>query len=67
MTLATKIEWMIFNMIKIKKAKEIRKRDEKRNRFLLVLGKKKWHITEEEAFDIYFQVTAALEKAGLIN
>jgi len=54
-------------MIKIKKAKEIRKRDEKRNRFLLVLGKKKWHITEEEAFDIYFQVTAALEKAGLIN
>ena len=55
----------MWSMIKIKKAKATKK--DKRNRFLFVLGKRQWHISEQEAFDIYFQVTTLLEKEGLIN
>jgi len=55
-------------MIKIiKTSKETHSRDKKRNRFLLVLSKNKWCITEEEAFNLYFQTTDQLTQAGLIN
>lgn len=35
-------------MIKITKAKETRKRDKKRNRFLITIGDESWHLTKEE-------------------
>lgn len=42
-------------MIKINKAKEIRKSDKKRNRFLLQIGKYNWHLTAKEVYSLYCQ------------
>jgi hypothetical protein len=43
-------------MIKIMKAKELRKRDRKRDRVLLQIGKKKFHLTEEEAYNLFWEL-----------
>jgi len=43
-------------MIKITKAKESRKRDLKRNRFLLQVGNKKFHLTQEEGYKLFWKL-----------
>jgi hypothetical protein len=49
-------------MIKITKAKEIRKRDKKRNRYLLTIGNRSVHITLDEAEDLAEQLDNLIEE-----
>lgn len=52
-------------MIKIYRAKkESRVRDKKRDRFILQLGKRKYHITPEEAIGLLNHLKGFLTKDG---
>jgi hypothetical protein len=43
-------------MIKASKAKESRQRDQKRNRILLTVGTRSWHVTQTEAKSLLKQL-----------
>jgi hypothetical protein len=49
-------------MIKITKAKESRKRDKKRDRYLLQIGNKKFHLTIEEINTLYYTTQNIIAK-----
>jgi hypothetical protein len=54
-------------MITITKPKESRQRDVNRNRVLLTIGSKKWHITQSEAKAIRNQIDKILESPKSIS
>lgn len=49
-------------MIKITKAKDTRKRDKKRNRVVIHIGDKQYHVTKEEACILGWQLINAYSK-----